>query len=77
MIIKQIPPALIGGKTYFADEEGNIINAKGRTLKVKFSPSNRDCKKKGGSCYPHVSLDKERRIHSLVCATFWGKPQPD
>ena len=75
MIIKQIPPSLIGGKIYFADEDGNIINRKGHKLATKYSPYDRN--RKEGSMYPHVKLDKERRIHPLVCAAFWGLPQPD
>ena len=70
MLIKQIPPSLIGGKTYFADENGNIQNAKGKILKPLFSTSNKN--HRGGSVYPHVSLNVDKDIHSLVCAAFWG-----
>lgn len=75
MIIKQIPPSLIGGKIYFADDEGNIRNAQGRKRKPGFSPAMQ--RHKGGSCYPVMSIaGKKRNIHILVCAAFWGIRQP-
>ncbi len=74
-IIKQIPPQMISGKTYFADEEGNIYNATGHRLSPRFSPAKRN--HKGGSCYPQVLIaGKDRLIHVLVCAAFWGAPLP-
>jgi len=77
MIIKQIPPSLIDGKTYFADEDGNIINQKGRKLKVQFSKRDATNPRSHGGNYPHVKIDKERAIHLLVCAAFWGVSLPD
>jgi len=72
MIIKQIPLSLIDGKIYFADEEGNIRNAKGRKRKPNFSPAKRD--HKGGSAYPMVDIAyRWHNIHLLVCAAFWGE----
>ena len=74
-IIKLIPPELIGGKTYYADSDGNIRNTKGRILKPQFSPAARNYKR--GSCHPHVSINgKENSIHILVCAAFWGLRKP-
>lgn len=77
MIQKQIPPSLIGGKTYFADEEGNIINQKGHRLKVQLSKRNATRLKNHGEEYPHLKFDKERRIAPLVCAAFWGLAPAD
>ena len=74
-IIKQIPPSLIDGKTYFADQNGNILNAKGRKRKPDFNQAMQH--HKGGSCYPVVKIaNKNRNIHILFCTTFWGFPQP-
>ena len=76
MATKQIPPSLIDGKTYFADEEGNILNAQGRKRKPDFSPSRHH--HKGGSHYPVVKIaDKDRVIHVLVCSAFWGVRPPE
>lgn len=77
MIQKQIPPSLIGGKTYFADEEGNIINRKGHKLTVKFSKRNATHLKNHGEEYLHLTFDKERRIAPLICAAFWGPAPAD
>lgn len=75
MIIKQIPPSLIDGKIYFADENGNILNAQGKIRKMDYSPGKQ--KHKGGSCYPVVKIaNKNRNIHLLVCAAFRGLPMP-
>ena len=74
-IIKLIPPELIGGKTYYADSEGNILNAKGQILKPVFSEAMQNYKR--GSCHPVVHIaGKNRNIHILVCATFWGPRKP-
>ncbi|MCR5533255.1 MAG: HNH endonuclease [Paludibacteraceae bacterium] len=74
-IIKLIPPELIGGKTYYADSDGNIRNAKGHIIKPRFGPAARNYKR--GSCHPHVRIGgKECRIHILVCSTFWGMRKP-
>ena len=74
-IIKLIPPELIGGKTYYADSDGNIRNAKGRIRKPDFNKAMQN--HKGGSCYPVVEIaGKKRTIHILVCATFWGMRKP-
>jgi hypothetical protein len=77
MIIKQIPLSLIDGKIYFADEEGNIRNAKGRKRKPDFCPAKQH--HQGGSVYPVVKIaDLNRNIHLLVCAAFWGeRPSKD
>ena len=75
-IIKQIPPEFIFGKTYYADTFGNIRNSKGKTLKARFSQAMRT--HKGGSNYPIVEIaGKNFSIHKLVCAAFYGMPQPD
>ncbi|MBO7458054.1 MAG: HNH endonuclease [Paludibacteraceae bacterium] len=73
-IRRPIPPKFIGGKIYFADNDGNILNAKGRKRKPQFSPANRTYK--GGSCYPHVKIGgRNYNVHILVCTAFWG-PRP-
>ena len=75
MNIKQIPPSLVGGKIYFADEEGHILNRAGRKRKPDFNPAMQNFK--GGSLYPVVKIaDINRRIHILVCSAFWGIRQP-
>ena len=77
MLQKQIPPSLIGGKTYFADEEGNIINRKGHRLKDHSVPRDHVPSSHGGD-YPNVNIaGKNRYISHLVCATFWGLPPAD
>ena len=64
---------MIGGRTYFVDDEGNIINAKGRKLKPRLSPFCRTRKK--GYGYPQVEIaGRDRLIHHLVCTTWWGVP---
>ena len=74
-IIKLIPPELTGGKTYYANSNGEILNAHGYKLKHLFSPAMRT--HKGGSCYPRVQLGKKNLyVHLLVCAAFWGLPKP-
>ena len=74
-IIKLIPPEFILGKTYYADTDGNILNAKGHKLAPRLSPFARHYKK--GSCYPQVRIaEKNFLIHKLVCAAFWGLPKP-
>ena len=74
-IIKLIPPELIGGKTYYADSDGNIRNAKGRIRKPDFNKAMQN--HKGGSCYPVVEIaGKKRTIHILICTTFWGPRKP-
>ena len=75
-IIKRIPPQIIDGRTYYATSEGHILNAKGKQLVENFCPAKRNYKR--GSCYPCIRIaGKDRRIHHLVCATFWGLPQPN
>lgn len=76
-IIKQIPPQMISGKTYFADEEGNIYNATGHRLSPDFSPASQTKCYGGSPAYPKVTIaGKKRLIHVLVCAAFWGAPLP-
>ena len=78
MKIKQIPPEIISGKTYFADEEGNIINSKGKKLKPGFSPAKTKHHLGSGKLYPLVNIaGKSRTIHFLVCSAFWGVRKPD
>ena len=70
----RIPPSMIEGKTYYANERGHVENAAGCELADQFSPSNR--LGKGGSKHIHVkSAGKERDIHRLICAARWGKPR--
>lgn len=74
-IIKLIPPELIGGKTYYADSDGNILNAQGQILKPDFNKAMQNFKR--GSCHPVVKIaGKNRNVHVLVCATFWGPRKP-
>lgn len=76
-IIKLIPPELIGGKTYYADSDGNILNAKGRIIKPLLSPFSRKYTPKCHGAYPQVYIaGKKRNVHVLVCATFWGPRKP-
>lgn len=66
---------MIGGKIYFADSEGNILNAHGRKRKQDFNRAMRDYK--GGSIYPVVKIANiNRNIHLLVCTAFWGPRRP-
>ena len=77
-IIKQVPPELIGGKTYYADTDGNILNAKGRKLKPLFSPANRISRPNMHGAYPYVNIaGKYPTVHKLVCTAFWGLPKPN
>ena len=76
-IIKIIPPEFIDGKTYYADTDGNIRNAKGKVLCVKSSPSDSIRRPNMHGRYPHVSIGKDRGVHKLVCAAFWGVPKPN
>ena len=67
---------MIDGKTYFADEEGNIISRSGYKLKILYYPH---CDHhRGGSKYPYVSIAKRSLdVHRLICAAFWGVPSPN
>ena len=77
-IIKLIPPELIGGKTYYADTDGNILNAKGRKLKPLLSPGNHISRPNMHGAYPQVNIDGKRpTVHKLVCTAFWGLPKPN
>ena len=74
-IIKLIPPEMIGGKTYYADSDGNIRNAKGHIRKPDFNRAMQN--HQGGSCYPVVKIDGVNyNIHILVCTAFWGPRKP-
>lgn len=76
-IIKLIPPELIGGKTYYADTDGNILNAKGHKRKVVFSDRSHVSSSHGGD-YPHVIIaGRNYTVHKLVCTAFWGLPKPN
>ena len=76
-IIKLIPPELIGGKTYYADSDGNIRNAKGRIRKPHFTPAMRRNRPNMHSAYPIVRIGrKDYLIHILICTTFWGPRKP-
>lgn len=82
-IIKLIPPELIGGKTYYATNLGEILNADGKPLTPCFAPSLRmTCHHnstggRSGKNYPNVKFGgKLYKIHRLVCAAFWGLPAP-
>ena len=69
---------MIGGRTYFADEEGNIINVRGRKLKPIFSQSWAISRPNMHGAYPRVNIaGRQPLIHKLVCAAFWGMPGPD
>lgn len=75
-MVKQIPPSLIDGKTYFADEEGNIITRSGYKRKILYYPH---CDHhRGGSKYPYVTIaGRSLDVHRLICAAFWGVPSPN
>ena len=74
-IIKLIPPELIGGKTYYADTDGNILNAKGHKLRSLLCDRTHVPSSHGGD-YPYVNIaGKHPTVHKLVCATFWGLPK--
>ena len=76
-VIKLIPPEYINGKTYYADSDGHIRNNKGKILKFKYSPYDRTGPSTHGGNYYHVSIGgKDRNVHLLVCAAFWGMPEP-
>ena len=76
-IIKIIPPEFIGGKTYYADTDGNIRNAKGHKLKSMYCDRTHVPSSHGGD-YPHFTIsNRNYRIHKLVCAAFWGVPKPN
>ena len=69
---------MISGRTYFADEEGNIINLQGRKLKIDFSPAKHNSPYTHGGAYPCVKIaGRNPLVHKLVCAAFWGMPAPD
>ena len=65
---------MIDGKSYFADDDGHILNAKDHVMVLKFSP--RDAMHIGGSKHPHLSIaGKEKDAHRLICAARWGLPR--
>lgn len=75
MIIKQIPPSLVDGKIYFADEEGNIRDDKGKLKPQHFSEADKN--HKGGSMYPFIRFGQHsKKAHNLICSAFWGIKQP-
>ena len=70
----RIPPSMIDGATYYANERGHIVTAAGYELADKFSPAAR--LNKGGSKHIHVTIaGKEREIHRFICAARWGIPR--
>ena len=70
----RIPPSMIEGTTYYANELGHIETAAGYELADKIGPSH--LLNKGGSKYIHTTVaGKEREIHRLICAARWGKPR--
>ena len=70
----RIPPSMIEGTTYYANERGHVVSVTGHELVDKFSPFER--LNKGGSKQLHLSIaGKERKTHRLVCAARWGKPR--
>jgi len=70
----RIPPSMIDGATYYANERGHIETATGYELADKFSPNDR--LHKGGSKHIHVTIaGKEREIHRFICAARWGIPR--
>ena len=70
----RIPPSMIEGTTYYANERGHIETAAGYELADKIGPSH--LLNKGGSKYIHTTVaGKEREIHRLICAARWGKPR--
>ena len=71
----RIPPSMIGGRTYFCDDEGFVLNRAGKRLKpwcgqaMRANPNTH-----GGTCAA-VNLGKVHRVHRLNCAARWGKPK--
>ena len=74
MATYRIPPSMISKRTYFGDDEGNVINRKGEALKPDFSPGKAAYTK--GSVHPIVNIaGKKHNIHRLICAARWGLPR--
>jgi len=70
----RIPPSLIGGKNYFSNDDGHILNANNHVMTFKFSPY--DAIGLRGSYHPHLSIGgKELNAHRLICAARWGLPR--
>ena len=70
----RIPPSMIEGTTYYANERGHVETAAGYELADKFSPNDR--LHNGGSKYIHTTIaGKEREIHRFICAARWGIPR--
>ena len=68
---------MIDGRTYFANSNGDILNAEGKKLTMKYCPAKHVSKPNMHGAYPQVNIaGRAHIIHRLVCTAFWGKPLP-
>ena len=70
----RIPPLLIDGNCFYADDQGRILDANDKVKPQHFSEADRN--HRGGSMYPYIRFGKyTKKAHNLICAARWGIPR--
>ncbi len=70
----RIPPSMIDGNHFFADDQGLITDASGHVKPQHFNEAMRN--HTSGSCYLFIRYGKcSKMAHKLICAARWGLPR--
>ena len=70
----RIPPSMIDGNHFYADDMGRIWDTNGREKPQHFNEAMRN--HVGGSCYLFIRYGKFAKMaHKLICAARWGLPR--
>ena len=70
----RIPPSMIGGNHFYADDQGVISDDNDREKPQHFYEADRN--HKGGSMYNFIRYGKyAKKAHKLICAARWGIPR--